>query len=305
MKTLLFILIWFFSFTSAVFAGAIDFRDAPSSPHSVIWEVSIDAKTGDIEYQLRTTTENILKTIKVILWWLLVIYMVYTGIMMVMSMGSDEGQLSESKRSLWYALIGLFFINMPGSILKAFSWQRLQSSTWNSDFTEVTRDYSWNIFVNFTEFTLRTGVLWNLVIFLQITVVALAVFMIVFSGIKMMMAGWDEEKVSNTKSKILWSLAWLIFIAVMEVWKYIMITGEFTTRGEELFSRLANLALFFAGPIAIFFLSLAGYYYITSGWDEERVKKAKNIVLYTLFATLILIGIYTFLLDIWDLTFGD
>lgn len=231
--------------------------------------------------------------------------MVYTGIMMVMSMGSDEGQLSESKRSLWYALIGLFFINMPGSILKAFSWQRLQSSTWNSDFTEVTRKYSWNIFVNFTEFTLRTGVLWNLVIFLQITVVALAVFMIVFSGIKMMMAGWDEEKVSNAKSKILWSLAWLIFIAVMEVWKYIMITGEFTTRGEELFSRLANLALFFAGPIAIFFLSLAGYYYITSGWDEERVKKAKNIVLYTLFATLILIGIYTFLLDIWDLSFGD
>jgi hypothetical protein len=41
----------------------------------------------------------------------------------------------------------------------------------------------------------------------------------------------------------------------------------------SLITRLINLALFFAAPTALFFLTLAGYYYITSNGDEERAKK--------------------------------
>jgi len=44
---------------------------------------------------------------------LLVIFMVYTGAMMIISMGSNEEQLSASKRQIWYALVALLFINIP------------------------------------------------------------------------------------------------------------------------------------------------------------------------------------------------
>jgi hypothetical protein len=45
-------------------------------------------------------------------------------------------------------------------------------------------------------------------------------------------------------------------------------------------------------------LTIAGYYYITSNGKEERVKKAKSIVINTILATLILLASYTFLLDL-------
>jgi heme/copper-type cytochrome/quinol oxidase subunit 3 len=59
-----------------------------------------------------------------------------------------------------------------------------------------------------------------------------------------------------------------------------------------------RLALFFAAPIALFFIIYGAYYYITSAGDEERVKKGKNILINTLIATLILLASFTFLVDI-------
>jgi len=56
---------------------------------------------------------NILVIIKRIIMGLLVVFMVYTGAMMIMSMGSDEEQLSASKRQIWYSLVALVFINIP------------------------------------------------------------------------------------------------------------------------------------------------------------------------------------------------
>jgi hypothetical protein len=51
---------------------------------------------------------------------LMVIYIVYTGAMMIMSMGSDEEQLSSAKRQIWYAAVALIFINIPGTLYEAF-----------------------------------------------------------------------------------------------------------------------------------------------------------------------------------------
>ncbi len=43
--------------------------------------------------------------------------------------------------------------------------------------------------------------------------------------------------------------------------------------GQTVFASIANLALFFAGPVAIFFLTIGAWYFITSAGDEERMKK--------------------------------
>ena len=65
-----------------------------------------------------------------------------------------------------------------------------------------------------------------------------------------------------------------------------------------MFTQLANLALFFAGPVAIFFLVMGAYYYITSAGDEERAKRGKSIVINTFIATFILLASYAFLKDL-------
>jgi hypothetical protein len=46
------------------------------------------------------------------------------------------------------------------------------------------------------------------------------------------------------------------------------------------------------------FLTIAAYTYITANGDDEKIKKAKNIVVNVILATIILLASYTFLLDL-------
>jgi len=140
----------------------------------------------------------------------------------------------------------------------------------------------------------------NIVGFLQIMIFASAIFVLVLQGILLMTARGREERLSEAKNKIIYVILALIFVGMIEAWKKLAFGGNIGD-GISLFQSLANLALFFAGPVAIFFLTLAGYYYITSNGDEERVKKAKNIIISTVLATLILLASYTFLLDLASL----
>jgi hypothetical protein len=63
---------------------------------------------------------SILSTAKVILNGLAVIFIVYTGIMMVVAYG-DEGQLSKQKNQLIYAIVAFLFVNIPGQLYNVFT----------------------------------------------------------------------------------------------------------------------------------------------------------------------------------------
>ena len=266
---------------------------------TAIEQVSLDV--GDSSWNIVTDINSvgfrILTFIKRVLMWLLVIFMVYTWAMMVWSMWSDEETLSSSKRQLWYAVIGLLFINIPGTIFRSFQQE------WNVTWYWITREnFAYdnlsgfnNMFFNFNYFwnTLNNQVIW----FLEVMVFLAAIFMITLAGIQVMTSRGREEKMTEAKNKILYTVLALVFVSIIEAWKALAFNGEISD-GVNLFGSLANLALFFAAPIAIFFLTLAGYYYITSNGDEERTKKAKSIIINTLLASLILLASYTFLLDL-------
>ena len=124
-----------------------------------------------------------------------------------------------------------------------------------------------------------------------------AIFMLTLAGIKLLTSRGRDESIKEAKNKIIYTILALVFVGVIEAWKRLAFSGIISD-GVNLFSSIANLALFFAAPVAIFFLTLAGYYYITSNGDEEKTKKAKSIIINTMLATLILLASYTFLLDL-------
>lgn len=124
--------------------------------------------------------------------------------------------------------------------------------------------------------------------------------MFVMAGFQYITSKGDEKTQKNVRAKFVWGLGALIFIGLIEAWIRVVYGGSIP-EGQSLFAKVANLALFFAGPIAIFFLILGGYYMITSGGDEEKAKKGKNIVINTAIATIILVACYTFLKDLADL----
>lgn len=270
-----------------------------------LWEINIDNSieinwtNNVISESVNTVVLNILSKIKYIFSWILIIFIVYAWSQMIISMWTDDEALSKSKRSLWYAWIWLFFINMPWAIYNAVKWDKTNTnwwiwSSWSNDINSSTT----NLFVNTDVFY---NTLNNTVIkFLEIIIVWIAITIIIIAWLKIITSRGREEQVTESKNKIIWSIIWLIFVWFIEAWQKFAYKWEISA-WKDIFETIANLALFLAWPIAIFFLTLAGYYYITSSWDEERAKKWKNIIINTVLATAILLVSYVFLYDLMTL----
>lgn len=252
---------------------------------------------GGIVENVNNIGFSILRTVKLVLQWVLLIYVVYIGAQMIWSMGTNDEELDKGKRQLRYMMVALLFISIPGSIYRSFHKEdltqsidgRINAAGW------ATGNNDSNMFFDF--FTFGQTLNDNILAFLKIIIFGVAIVMIIYEGIKVMTARGRDEQISEAKNKIIYSLLALVFIGFIEAWKNVAFTGSIKD-GIWLFGTLLRLALFFAGPTAIFFLTLAGYYYITSQGDEEKVKKAKTMVLSILFAILLLLASYAFLLDL-------
>lgn len=261
--------------------------------------ITISQTNSDISDTVTNITLNILNKIKYVFSWILLIYIVYAWAQMIMSMWTDDDDLSSSKRSLRYSAIGLFFINMPWTIYNAVKWDKTSVNWWIwSSWSNEIWSSTTNLFINTDVFVLTLN---NTVIkFLEIMLVWLSITIIIITWLKIINSRWREEDVTKAKSKIIWSVVWLIFIWFIEAWQRFAYSWNIDD-GKNIFETIANLALFLAWPIAIFFLSLAWYYYITSAWDEEKIKKWKSIVVNTVLATAILLVSYVFLYDLMSL----
>jgi len=284
---------WLLFFCSNSFAGF----DIPWTTQ--VENSSMDiASNWDIVESINYLWFNVLQIVKLIIQGLLVIFMVYVWAQMIWSMGDDEETLTKSKRQIWYSILALLFINIPWSIYAAFHktdhWTISKVNNW--DFME--RWSESNMFFDMFNFwyTFWDQVVW----FLEVTILAVAIVAIIYEWLKIIISAWNEEVITKAKTKLLYSVLALIFVWIIQAWKSFAFSFE-VSQATNIFSNLADLALFFAAPVAFFFLTIAAYYYITSAWDEEKVKKAKSIVINTILATLILLAAYTFLLDLANL----
>lgn len=248
---------------------------------------------------INQTWEKILISIKTIVWGLLVIFIVYAGAQMVMSMGTDEEQLSSAKRQIRYSVIAFVFINIPGAIYQSFnsrSQEDVTSWVWyNSWFSTPSSGESGNIFIN--SYSLWNTLNGDIIGFIQIILSAIAVAVILLASVKILASRGKEEDITESKNKIIWSIIWLLLVGFIESWKYFVYKWDIDD-GSSLFEAMINLVTFFAGPVAIAFITYAGYLFITANGEEDKISKAKNIIINVLLATVILLAGYTFLLDL-------
>jgi hypothetical protein len=287
-----------------VFASVFNFNDNTASE---VIELSINPgwDSSDLSEAVVDISRTILWIVKNILSAVIILFLVYAWANMILSFGADEDKLSTSKNQIWYSAIGLLFINIPGSLFSSFysqGWELNEANgvSWEEFIWEGDR---WNLFID-TE--LFENLFFNEIVrFLEITIFGIAVIVIILAWYKILLARGKDEDISSSRSKILYSVVALFFVGFIEAIKRVVFSGTLTDTGEWtnatwLFSSIAELLLLFAIPIALLFLLLAAFYYITSNGDEEKVKKAKSIVFNTFIATILLIAIYTFILDITE-----
>lgn len=266
--------------SNLIYAENIDWlsRELKSSEnyHKLTNKNDLTKSTEDIVYK-------VIDIVRVVFSGILVIFIVYAWAQMIMSMGKEEEELSKAKRSFRYALIWIIFINFPIDI---YEWLTNNISWW-----------WWNFYVVWTSFR---NIIDAIVLFLEIAIAWIAVFMIVLTWVQIITSRWREEKLSEAKNKIIWVVVALIFVWFIEAWRSFIVAEGWLNMNFwiTIFQKISNLALYLAWPVALFFLTLAWYYYITASWDEEKAKKGKNIIVNTLIWVIILLCAYVLLNDL-------
>ena len=293
-------LLFVLSSTQIVSAGITDLNNNVTSELTKVSQKTSNDTWSAVESVIGIW-KKWLRTFKIIIQWLLVIYAVYTGIQMVMSRGSNEEDLSAAKRQLYYIIIAIIFINIPWTLFEAFNQQWSDHIvTWKTTLSGWTSgSMDGNIFVNPLTFwhTLNDKIIG----FVKVLIFMIALYEWVYGWIRILTARWREDKVTEAKHKLFYSFLGMVFIGVIESWKQLAFKWKIED-WTEIFSQLSNMALFFAGPTAIVFLMLWWYYYITANGEEEKINKGKAIVINTLIATVILLGSYTLLLDLKEIS---
>lgn len=258
----------------------------------IIREPSIEVDSGTRGEPIQVIHSlgfKILSLAKLLISWVALIYLVMIGVYMV-AFSETEDRIKAQKNQIIYALVGFLFLNIPGAIYTAFKPGEINGSVWDpSNFSSINEG---TIFWNTWGFD---DVLGDVIAFLRVFLFGIAVLTLTWGFFQMILSWWDEEKAKQAKTRLTYGSLWLLFLAFVEWWSRVLAYSEWSGTFANTAGKIFSLGLFFAAPIAVFFLLLWAYNYILSWWDEEKVKKWKTILTNTLIASIILIASLSFL----------
>jgi hypothetical protein len=126
---------------------------------------------------------------------------------------------------------------------------------------------------------------------------------------RLLTANWDEEKAKTWKMSIIYSLVWFIVIKlthtlVTTIYGKTYCTSHICTDRKsnvdlKWFSAIVEKIIewmnSFVWVIVILLIIYAWFLMLTSFWDEEKVKKAKNIIIYIIAWIIVLFANYIIL----------
>lgn len=239
---------------------------------------------------------RILSFLKLVVSGFALIYLVLIGVYMVVY-SDTEDKIKTQRKQIVYTLLGFIFLNIPGMVWTLFRPDEVKGS--------VDATVSWSnisggsIFWSTYGFD---GLIGDIIGFLRVFAYGAAIITFTWGAFRLIMSGGDDEKQKTAKNRLIYGILGLIFLGFVEGWSRVVAYGDFGKTIPNVANKLYSLALFFAAPVAIFMLIWGAYFYITSGGDEERAKKGKNIVVNTFIATIILLAAMSFLTDLVKFT---
>ncbi len=273
-----------------------------AAPVDIIWEdiiqapsISVSTPSWDGITMLQSFGFKILWFLKLFISGLALIYLVLIGVYMIV-FSENEEKIKSQRKQIFYALMGFLFLNIPGLIYIVFLPS--DKSGWNLDpIGNYASTTGGSLIYDFDGFDMMIG---DIVGFLRVFIFWIAVVMFTWGFFRLIVSAGDEEARKQGKNRIIYGAIALLFLAFIEGWSTFVANADFINNSglKLLGSKIFAVAIFFAAPVAVFFLIWGAYYYITSAGDEERIKKWKAIIINTFIATLILIAAVSFMTDL-------
>lgn len=135
------------------------------------------------------------------------------------------------------------------------------------------------------------------------------ILIMIFAFFRIVSANWDEEKVKSWKMSVVYAIVWFILIKWADklvsaiYWKtscashtWINCTNETNVDWfANLVVNIINWMNWFIWLVVIILIIYAGFMVLTSVWDEEKLKKAKSIIMYIAIWLTILVANYLIL----------
>lgn len=140
-----------------------------------------------------------------------------------------------------------------------------------------------------------------IITFFKYFIGAIAIFMLVRSGFRMVALGHNEEELGNDKKNIAWISIGLVALVFMDNFVknvFYKIDNPFETptldvgQGIKEIVSFTNLVVGFVGPIAILSLVAGGVMYVASGGNDDTQGKAKKLMATSLVGIIIIYGAF-------------
>ena len=127
---------------------------------------------------------------------------------------------------------------------------------------------------------------------------ALAVFMLIVAGIRLLVSGGNEEAQTKAKKQITWIILGLFLLGVAE-----FVVQDFifpkqgseipsSEKGQMLIKDFTNFASAFISIAAVVSFIYGGYLYVTAVGNEEKTGKAKKVFIGAIIALILAAGAY-------------
>ncbi len=315
-QTVLFmLLVWIMSSAIIYAEGIVDV--SKTGWNGDIKTIISFSSTGDLLGTAMELLYDIVRFARLVLNGIALLAMLYVGFLWVTSMGNEE-KTSDGKNRIMLVVLWLFIINVPEVLYRIFTGSEYYDHGFRTKVSQVGSQLStsWHA-ISISEnsadrcnFLFCPQNFWwtsvdSIIPILEVVMLVVAVVMFTIGGFRMLI--WGGESASETAKKRLgYGVIALLITGFLEmIYRAIFFQTNLNNVAKGVIAILTKGAQFFmylAGPIAIFYIIIGGYYFITSWGDEERTDKGKKILMYTFFATVMLLLGYTFLIEIVGLS---
>lgn len=236
----------------------------------------------------RSLTEKIIFNVRLLVGVAAVIVIILSGVKLVTAGGKEE-VFSKESTTLIFAIIGLAFVALGGELAQIF----------NVDRGGFLKDP--NVAVTKARFfSQRVEII---IVFIKYIIGSIAVIYVIRSGLRLVLMGGTDEEINKDKKTILYGILGLVFIlmsgtVIKQVFFKIDTSaypGAAPVQPKVDFRQLAreiagatNIIAMIAGPFALLSLVAGGLMYTLAGGEEEKTKKAKTIIMWSLVGLVII-----------------
>lgn len=228
------------------------------------------------------TTDNgwlIWGVLKVLWFAILFIYVIFTGISLLMNMW-DSKAVSKALKNfiyIWYWAF-LFF----GSVRLLWSVLNISTIQGSQQFVDK----------------INNSLFFQILSFFKTLAFFGAIIMIIVYWFQVMYASDEDAKVKKAMSWIRNVVIALVLIKVIDYIFFIAQTPDFTQRWADFIIDVAKILGYLVGALFVIYLFYAGFMLITGSWDEAKRKKVKTIITIIALSSVV---IFLFLLILYQI----